>query len=160
MKIMITGHRKLSDSGKVWLEKKLDWFIPRVLKKYNPIFLSGMALGADTIFVEKIVEYEGSFEAYIPGPWQANKWPEEDRVKYERLLLLAKDTHVPEDVSETYNAKHFFDRNGAMVRDADNAIAVWNSKESGGTYDAVKKIQKKGIIWWHINPEHETAIWK
>lgn len=100
---------------------------------------SGMALGADTIWAEAIIQmkqrYPGrvTFTAHIPCVNQENRWPAPSQNHYHELL-----THA--DSSITY-AKHYTpacmqERNIGMTNACDGLIAIWDGTP-GGTSNCV-----------------------
>lgn len=106
-------------------------------------FISGMAIGVDTICAEIILnlksEYGITLECAIPCRNQNAKWNELQKATYEQILRQADIiTYLQDDYSRGCMQK----RNKYMVDKSLYIIAVWNGKKSG-TKNTVTYAQKK-----------------
>lgn len=141
---MLTGHRKLSTIEAVWLTRELARTARR-LKAFHGLeeIISGMALGADTIWAEIALQEDIPLAAYIPFEVQANTWPEANQKHWRELRAQAQREVV---VGPEYSVGYLHARNDAMIKDADICIAAIRLSETrGGTLSAVKKIRARGL---------------
>ncbi len=164
MKIAITGHRpnKLGhdyDLTSPLLHKikceillKLGETVRNDKTHFkNCQFITGMALGIDTLFAKIAIELGIPFTAAIPFNGQHLKWPFKSRETY--LYLLSKAAEVV-NVSgdDKYKPEYMHKRNIWMVNECDKLISVWDGSTSGGTFKCTEYARdKKPII--HINPK-------
>lgn len=110
--------------------------------------ISGMALGWDQAVAGAAVTLGIPFIAAIAFEGQAGHWPEEDRIRYCRLLGLASEV-VNVDLERTTQdwrgaGQRLDDRNRWMVDRADKMLALWNGT-LGGTYNCLAYAKKKGV---------------
>ena len=115
-------------------------------------FLCGMAQGCDTYFAEAVLQLRQqkpdiSLVAMIPWPGQADRWPDTDRQRYERLCAACDEREVLEPYYSTGCALR---RNSEMVRRADMLISVYDGSSSG-TGNTVRQAEKLGL--------HILAVW-
>lgn len=153
MKIAITGHRpnKLDNDYELTsplaegIRFEIGATIDRLLKEKHLqwsdlVFISGMALGVDTLFALIAVHKNIPFIAAVPCASQPDQWPERSRKKYKTLLALAKQVHT---VAFGYSAEVMQKRNEWMVDNCDLIIAVWDGS-TGGTCNCIRYAQKVG----------------
>ena len=111
-------------------------------------FISGGALGADSDFAEAVLLYKESnpnliLEIAIPCETQSKGWSQQNQARYNAILQKADILHI---LSPTYTPWCMHARNRYMVDKASAVLAVFNGKESGGTFETLKYAQKKGKI--------------
>lgn len=164
---MVTGHRPPKIGGydpesnlRKWVREQLLSVLSSIREQSdNLIAISGMALGADQDFAESALELGLEVHAYIPGRFQPTKWPEKSQRQYFSILEKIKESGgsilIAPD-SDQYHPRLLLQRNSDMISDADLAIAVWDGNHKGGTADAVRKLDKEGVPWYHINPVRRT----
>ena len=116
-------------------------------------FISGMAMGIDTICAEIVLELKESYPditltAAVPCKDQDMLWPQKQRDRYARILGQCDAVHV---VSETYSDDCMNKRNKWMVDNCDILLAVWNRKP-GGTGNTVKYAKSKGVELIILDP--------
>ena len=143
MKLMITGHRpdKLGgygmDSATVaHVEKELRKIVS-ALDPATDTAISGMAQGADQLFVKICFEFGIRVSAYIPFTGQDSRWPKKAQDEYRALLRRCETvtTCTPHASKDAFNL-----RNALMIRAADAAIAVWDGSR-GGTGNTVSMLR-------------------
>lgn len=118
-------------------------------------FVSGLAIGFDTIAVETCFELKKKYPQIkiygaIPHLGQEEKWSFPDKYKYHKILKKLDGYEV---CSEKYEgAKTMYKRNQFIVDNCSVLIALWNGKPSGtsNTVNYAKKKNKKIRI---INPD-------
>lgn len=116
---------------------------------------SGMALGWDLILAATAVELGFPLRAKVPYLSQSDRWPDEkDRAEWRRLVDLAVSVDMtgPNPASKREAAILLHRRNDALLK-ADGMFALWDAaKRTGGTFSAVKKAAKGGVVTIHLDP--------
>jgi uncharacterized phage-like protein YoqJ len=135
----ITGHRPTELGGyniDNQIYKKVYSLVKKSFKEINPeMIISGMALGADQLAIEAAIELDIPFLAAVPFVGQESVWPAESKTKYKELLTKAKETVI---VSlGGYSPAKLHLRNHWIVNHSDQLLAIWNGKQSGGTFECV-----------------------
>ena len=176
--LCVTGHRpnqlfgydiysKKYDLIREKLEKVMVSESQRAYDKYGVDtfrYISGMALGIDTIFFEIALwlrEHSGDFTvevvAAVPFLGQESAWPKESRKQYHELLEQADETIV---VSKGgYEPWKMQRRNEFMVDHSDVVLAVYNGAKFGGTKNCVDYAQKQNKELIIINPRSGAISW-
>jgi|GEM_PF-1468357 len=141
---MLTGHRRLSPAQFAFVRAELVRIAIKLRDQHGTTTaISGMALGADTVWAEAILDAGLDLWAYLPFPQQADRWPEASREQWARLRAAAVREHVTAD---HFRVQALHARNADMVRDANVAIAVWSPSESkGGTAACVNVIRRRQL---------------
>lgn len=114
-------------------------------------FISGMALGADTLAARcvlslKKIHPDVTLECALPCKNQDDPWRDYDQCVYHKIL---KRADVITYVSDSYTPSCISRRNQYMVDKAYGVIAMWNIEKKGGTYQTIeyaKKQNKKLMI--------------
>ena len=109
------------------------------------VFCCGMARGCDLYFAEAVLNLQKQrpklqLEAWIPCPSQADAWPEEDRIRREKLLDGCGKVYT---VEQFYSDGCMLRRNKAMVNQADVLLTVWDGSP-GGTGWTVNYAKRQG----------------
>jgi uncharacterized phage-like protein YoqJ len=161
--IAVTGHRPqsfepvdFSCTNDLWVR------ISRAMENAFELLgatkiISGGALGVDTAAMELAVSKKIPFDVYVPCRDQEKRWRPEQQKHYLELLTLAENVKLIHN--GPYNFKCMQDRNEAMVNDADIVLAVWNGKESGGTYNCVQYACEQWKSIYHIDTTKKMAGW-
>jgi uncharacterized phage-like protein YoqJ len=107
-------------------------------------FISGMAMGVDTICAEIVLElkerYNGvTLEAAVPHKEQSYLWPQRYRDRYRELLEKCDSVYL---ACEEFGDDCMERRNRYMVDKCDLVLAVWSGR-AGGMGDTVKYAQEK-----------------
>ena len=150
--VMLTGHRKFATSDAIWLERELYRTVKR-LKEFHGLeeMISGMALGADTIWAEAALANDIPFAAYIPFEAQPDKWPAKQQEIWRELRAKASREVI---VGPHFSVGYLHARNDAMIADSNLCVAAFQSSSiSGGTFSAVKKIRKLSKPILIVDPE-------
>jgi len=108
-------------------------------------FITGMAEGADLDFAQTIIFLQDCYEnlvieaAYPYPPHTVKVW-----TKYqEDKEFVAENCNIKHVVSDHYYKGCMHKRNQYMVDKADIVLAIWNGKQSGGTWNTIKYAQSK-----------------
>lgn len=155
-KVMLTGHRKFTHDETFWLQKELRRTAKR-LRAFHGLeeIISGMAVGADTIWAEIALELDIPLAAYIPFEEQPNAWPSFARANWRELRKAASREIV---VGPHFSVGYLHARNDAMIRDSSLCVAAYRRSEtSGGTASAVKKVRKLQKPLLVLDPETRTV---
>lgn len=149
MKIGVTGHQKLADP--LWVKQE----ILRVLHDQPTPFvgITSLAVGADQLFAEAVIESAGSLQAVIPCKEYLQSIAAESRAAYENLLSQATWSEVLSNGSCSEEA--YLSAGKRVVDLSELMIAVWNGKPAaglGGTADIVEYAKSQGKRCIHINP--------
>lgn len=155
VKIAVTGHRPNKLLGGYDLSSKENQALKAELKDLilahktddEPLqAITGMALGVDTLFAEALLDLKQDdvdgyiLECAIPCKDQERMWNKSDQEWYKTILSFAD---IITQVSwMPYKPWLMQKRNEYMIDNADMVIAVWDGKETGGTYNAVKYAKK------------------
>lgn len=131
-------------------------------------FISGMALGVDTIafrIVDMLKRGNNNniitIECAIPFKNQACKWGQESQIEYDKMLLSSDkitfvdtlvDYKLKDYKEEIYYPAKMQRRNEYMVDKSDFVIAVWDGSKKGGTFNCVKYAMNYNVNIVKINP--------
>lgn len=141
-----TGHRRIYCDK----ETLVSFLREEILEKINKgvtIFITGGALGFDTLAAEQIIDMREDYDfirlfLYLPCTDQSEDWSEEEKQRFEKIKKYANEIrYITPDV---YKVGCMKKRNRAMVEDADCGIAYF-VKGLSGTSQTVKMAQEKGI---------------
>jgi hypothetical protein len=154
MKVGVTGHQRLNDARDwPWVRRRTEAVLSRV---DEPICgVSSLAVGADQLFAEVVLQHGGTIEVIVPFADYNSKFKSrDDRQAYEQLLRRAVRVEVLQKKGSDEEA--YFEAGKRVVDLADMVIAIWDGKPAvglGGTGDIVKYARTcvKRLI--HINPD-------
>lgn len=145
MKLALTGHRPDKLGGEYDLKGPVSEILfqklQKIVDKYKPTeIISGMALGADTIWALVALENKIPLTAAIPFEGQEKGWPQRSKNLYELVLSNPLTTKVYV-CDPGYSVFKMMERNKWMVDNCDKLIAVWDGS-AGGTGNCVKYAKK------------------
>ena len=114
-------------------------------------FICGMAEGCDLYFCEAVLTLRDdrpdvTLEAAVPFAGQADRWPPQERARYEELLSRCDLVTV---LQEHYSPGCMMKRNRYMVDHADIIIACYDGK-SGGTLNTLRYAIEKDVQIVHL----------
>lgn len=142
--VAITGHRpgSLSKDQRQYMQEGLRFIADGLVEYYGAErFLTGLALGADTIWAELAISYGIEYDAYIPFEGQEERWSQADKKRYRDLRSSANSEKV---FGRQFSNRLYHARNDALIRDSDLLVAVWRpSVQKGGTFSTVQKSLRK-----------------
>lgn len=158
MIMCVTGHRPdklygydISDIRYLFLKQNIKKIL--IDKKISE-GITGMALGADTIFALSIIElkdegYNIKLHCAIPCLKHTCKWNKESISMYNYILSRADKKII---VSNTnYNNFVMQKRNEYMVDNSDEILAIYNGSY-GGTKNCIDYAIKKNKIITYLKP--------
>ncbi len=154
LKVMVTGHRPqhLHPNARPWVRAELDRLAVKLRDGHGAtVGISGMAIGADLWWADASVRAGLLLHAHVPFPQQPDKWRDEDKVEWRRLLGLAVSTTT---YGSGYDVRLLHKRNDGMIAACSLAVAVHDPRKTeGGTASAVRKLIGLDIPVIHVNPE-------
>ncbi len=143
MIVGVTGHRpeKLGGYENSMVHTLIRlWFQANIRELKPDVGISGMALGADQLFVEACILEGLPFIAALPFRGQSNRWPRESRIKYEGLLDHAMDVvTVSGDDVPYWTAMQL--RNEWIVDRCDPMLCIFDGTP-GGTKNTMRYIDQ------------------
>ncbi len=118
--------------------------------------ISGMALGADTIFAEAVIHMKAldwpiQLIAAVPFAGQESRWNGSAKAKFHAILSQADVVKVVSPGG--YSAHKMQTRNQWMVDNSHFTLAVWNGVQKGGTWNCIQYARQQGKVIWHLHPE-------
>lgn len=153
MRIGITGHQRLREpAGWNWVKRELDGLLA---SSASPLVgITSLAVGADQLFADAVLEHRGSLEVVIPfAGYEFAFSSGREREEYARLLQRALRKEVLEKHGSDEEA--YFASGKRMVDQSDLLIAVWDGLPAsglGGTGDVVSYAMQQGKRIIHLNP--------
>lgn len=142
-----TGHRIIETKRRREVE---GWLREKILDKINDkveIFITGGALGFDTMAAEQVLFMREDYQdirlwLYLPCTNQDQEWTPSERDKYEEIKKQAdKVCYI---TKSEYTDGCMKKRNRAMVDASDCGIAYVKTSHSGAA-QTVKMAMKKGL---------------
>lgn len=130
-----TGHRKIANDKKEIISLKIKENIERLINEYEvDTFISGAALGFDTIAAECVIELKKRYPhirllLYLPCYGQSRRWSDAQQYRY-RVMLSTADEYKYITHSE-YTEECMYKRNMEMVKDSCFCIAFCILSASG-----------------------------
>lgn len=160
--VTVTGHRshKLTPGERGWLRQR----IPDAVKWLRDecgmrVGVSGMAEFVDLIFARAVVDAGLELRAVIPYESQPDKWLEGNRLEWRALRELAGNPPAlfPNPTSDEEAGRLLNNRNRVMLRQSNAVLACWNPSQRGGTRNAVKDAQGRGLPGLHLDPSRRNV---
>lgn len=150
-RIAITGHRELpADTVRL-----VDAALRSELQQYDePVGISALADGADSLFAEAVLDVGGSLVAIVPATKYREGFPAEHWPTYDSLLARS-DRVIHLDYVESTSEAHMA-ASLTMLDEAEHLIAVWDGEPArgyGGTADVVTVAQERGVSVVRVWPE-------
>ncbi|MGL5753652.1 MAG: SLOG family protein [Paraclostridium sp.] len=165
--VCFTGHRSINGSYDIFddnwskVRNKLEYIIEECIKLGVTDFISGCALGVDTlafIMVHNLKEKYPHIKNHLAIPFDGfnNRWNESSKELF-NAMLSGCDSRVNcrdlEKYSNTNNYKvQLMLRNMYMVDNSGIVIAVYNG-ERGGTQNCYNYAKSKDRVIIRINPK-------
>lgn len=166
--VSFSGHRpeklsfgnNLSHPDAIRLRMLIENEVKALYKKGYFHYISGMARGIDMLCAEIILELKSELPRLelicaLPCFHQADRWPEEDRRRYEKIC---DEAYICQCVTGSEYYKGCMQaRNRFLVDSSDILLAVCNGQKSGTT-NTIAYAQKKGKKIVVFNPETFTKV--
>ncbi len=134
-------------------EKLRETIISLIEQQGVSHFISGMALGVDTICAIIVSELKCLYphitlECALPCTTQADRWTASQKETYSKIISQSDKVTI---LSEDYTPYCMQKRNKYMVDNSDFVLCVWNGS-SGGTGSTVKYARKCQKAIYLIDP--------
>lgn len=165
-KVALTGHRVLQDKEHVTGE--LTRLAQKLRDEHSTtVAISGMALGADTLWAQAALSARLELHAYIPFEEQSCLWSQHQQQTWRRLReAAAREVLIGELDARLAPARLLHARNDAMIRDAALIIAVLDLSAStprGGSWATAGKEQRwnggrRPLLVVDASGEHATRL--
>lgn len=145
--IATTGHRALPHGA----DRHIRAGVREIAGQHpGAVWLSGGAVGADTIVVDELLEQDKRVELVLPfDPLiQSARWTWDQKWTQMGHLLTVAEVHV---LADHYDPAAYNMRNQWMVDRADLLVAFWNGRMRGsGTANTVRMADRAGlpVIWF------------
>lgn len=143
MKIGITGHQYLEDpQGWSWVKAEMDDLLTKLPGPF--VGITCLAVGADSLFADLVLQHNGSIEAVLPFPEYELELQIHDRRRYQKLLSMASTITVLE--KKRSNQESYLEAGKKVVDTAELLLAVWDkqpAKGLGGTADIVEYASRR-----------------
>lgn len=170
-----TGHRALTGDQEQWLRGKLaDGLRWLHADRGTTTVIVGMARGFDLLLAETVLGLGGfRLAAYIPFLEQTVTWGKTiagraDIRRWEQVRAAADPAlekvvgEIPADLAGRRRAavvaRLMYDRNCAMLDDADGLVAGWDGhKFDGGSHHTVLEAVRRGMFGVHLDPAARTV---
>jgi uncharacterized phage-like protein YoqJ len=164
--VCATGHRRIPPAVLPWVRTKLaaaaTWLRDQ---RQTRVGISGMALGADMLWAEAVLDAGLGLHAHVPFPQQPNLWPDDQRVRWRRLLERAAEVvwygdldGVPEAQRKATAVRLLHARNDGMLAASAAVVAVYDPRQTGGgTASAVRKAIRLRLPVVHLDPAARTV---
>lgn len=112
-----------------------------------------LAMGADSLFAELVLEIGGRIEIILPYPQYESKLGLHDKERHDRLLERASKVTILE--KKRSDEESYFEAGTQVVDRSDVLLAVWDgepAKGLGGTGDIVHYALRSARDVIHLNP--------
>ncbi len=131
-----TGHRSIPKAELAELKQKLLAEIENLINRGVVAFISGGALGFDTMAALSVLELKSKYPFIrlvmaLPCISQPDRWSDKDRAVYNDLLNRADVVHY---VNQTYEESCMFRRNDYMVNFAGVCVCYLRHDHGGTAY--------------------------
>lgn len=141
-----TGHRHISNAALPTVRADLEQTIRDLIEVGFTRFLTGGALGFDTMAAQAVLALKPEFpmlhlHLVLPCRDQAKSWPAEDVRIYEDIKAAADSC---EYICDTYSQGCMFQRNRVLVDQCCLCVAYLN-RSRGGTLYTVNYARKHGV---------------
>ncbi len=142
-----TGHRFVPTEKISELKKALQTAITELAEMGISTFVSGGALGFDTLAAQSVLELKNYYPSLrlvmiLPCRDQHIKWKADDRCLYEEILKVADDIIF---LNDRYVTGCMHQRNRVMVSQSGYCIAYFDGKP-GGTAHTVGIAGEQGLV--------------
>lgn len=169
--LMVTGHRNIVPAGWTgapWpnnptvkahhdrIRNTIGHFVLKVHQETGiSTFISGMALGADQLFAEAVInlQVQGApfkLVAAIPFKGQESKWPAASQKKYQEIMAHAD--HAVYVCDPGYAPWKMQKRNEWMVNNSTFCLAVWGGAQTGGTWNCIQYAKNTIVSIFRLDP--------
>ncbi|EZP49956.1 hypothetical protein [Sphingomonas sp. RIT328] len=150
MKIGVSGHQEREGADWRWTADAIKSLLGEVPDRVEG--WSSLAVGADQIFAEKVLEAGGTIVTVVPGEWYEQCYEGDEALETYRRLL-GRGRTIPLNGAEGEEA--FLQAGLRIAQEVDLLFAVWDGKPArgrGGTGDIVEHARLLGKPIRQIDP--------
>jgi hypothetical protein len=153
LKVGVTGHRKLTNPAAWdWVRTELTALLQETARPL--IGLTSLAIGADQLFAEVVLQLQGEIQLIVPFPNYDRTFDNQpDLAQYHRLKSLAKHLEIRRNGATEEQA--YLEAGQRIVDLSDWMVAVWDGQPArglGGTADIVQYAAATGKRCVQLNP--------
>lgn len=160
-RVAVTGHWNLGDAATVaFVTQAFAALLAQLLREHPEglVALSGLALGADTLFAEAALAQGIPLEACIANSAAIEKYPPGPE-RDQHFRLRARSRHVNELPFTERSAESYLALGRWLVDNSGLLIAAWNGEapaKPGGTGDVVAMAIAAGRPVLHVHTVRRT----
>lgn len=152
--VCFTGHRKLPPDKIPGIRRDLERTVRSLLDAGYLLFLTGGALGFDTLALEVLLSLKAEYPklrtvTVIPCLSQSDIWSAEDREHYVALLSQADGCIC---LQREYTPDCMHRRNRFMVDTSRILIAYYDGRPRSGSGNTVRYAEENGVEIRHLHP--------
>lgn len=143
--LALSGRRDLQGR-----DQHVELELMRIVNRLNPsVMISGLAVGADSLWANIAIRFGIALWAYVPFPQQAERFTDQQKAEWLSHFNAAARVRM---FGTHFDHAYYFDRNDGMAQDSDLLVAVWDREEKtrGGTYYSVHAARGLGKPMIHV----------
>jgi uncharacterized phage-like protein YoqJ len=137
-----TGHRIIRPEQQKFVEEELEHLVSRAIAAGFDTFISGFASGADLLFAEIIAAKKKEFSVKLIAAIPYRGRLKSSDPEFQALLGQCDEVVV---VCEEYSRTCYHERNRWMVDHAQAMIAVFDGRQTGGTFYTIQYAKSVGM---------------
>jgi len=146
----ITGHRTFNyPFDYPSLRRGINQLTNLGIERGITTFLTGMALGTDTLAALIWAERHLTWKAILPCPDQSNSWTRKQQILYRQLLTKATEVKV---LYPQYEQGVMQARDQYLVNNSQLCLAVSDGRTEGGTFLTIEMARKAKLPLIILNP--------
>ncbi len=154
--VSFTGHRKIPAAEIPQIKRSLEQTVRSLLEEGYLLFLTGGALGFDTLALEVLLSLKAEYPTLrtvtvIPCLSQSEVWSPEDREHY-AFLLARTDGCIC--LQQQYTPDCMHRRNRFMVDTSRLLVAYYDGRPRSGTGNTVRYAEQNGVATVHLHPAY------
>lgn len=154
-----TGHRTIPRTEKAQISAALRQTIIDLIEKGVTRFITGGALGFDTLAAQTVLELKKEYpqiqlSLFLPCADQANRWSKKAALLYEEIKSQADDVVC---IRPQYEKGCMLLRNRCMADQSGYCVA-YLTKNSGGTKYTVDYCRKNGVRVLYVNEQTQSTF--
>ena len=143
----ITGHRLIDYQI---IHQGINQLTNLAINRRITTFLTGMAVGTDLMAAQIWTERQLTWKAILPCSDQSNLWTYKQQIFYRQLLTKATEVKV---LYPQYSQGVMQARDAWLVKNSQHCLAVWDERETGGTFLTIKMARKAKLPLIIFNPK-------
>lgn len=147
----ITGHRTFDyPFDYPSLHQGINELTNLAIEQGITTFLTGMALGTDTLAAIIWTQRSLTWKAIVPCSDQSQLWTYKQQQDYRQLLTKATEIKI---LYPQYQQGVMQGRDAWLVKNSDLCLAVWDGRKTGGAYLTIEMARKAKLPLIIFNPK-------